>query len=97
MVPPISVLTKENVMNEHSIREIARVAYEAHNEYTVVALGHDRKDWDELSDDTQDEFLAQARGIIEVLSVHGQIDAKLPTEKVFLRVIKALANSERLL
>lgn len=84
-------------MNEHSIREIARVASEAHNEFAVVALGHDRIEWDEMHDEDMDEKIELTRTIIDTLSTGQDYVNSDPTRKVFVRVVKALANSERLL
>ena len=84
-------------MNEHSIREIARVAYEAHNEYAVTALGHDRIEWDEMHAEDMDEKIELTRELIDKLAQGHVINTSDPTRKVFVRVVKALANSERLL
>lgn len=84
-------------MNEHSIREIARVSWEVDAAYKKVALGHGIPEWDAATDEAQDSHLETVRFVIDKLSTGDTNISCAVSQKVMIACIKALVTSERLL
>jgi len=83
-------------MNEHTIRQIAEVAYMANRAARAQFLGHDMPEYDELGDDDMDSTVELTRGILSKLSENPNYVHSNPTEKVFAATVKALAANPNL-
>lgn len=83
-------------MNEHTIREIARVSHEAHRAYCGTALGLAFAEFDSLSDDDMDDAIEFTRVVVEHLAQNPNYVPKEITKKVRVAVIKALVASHNL-